>query len=378
MSIDRSLEAYLDASLCSSGYMNFAAIGPMLEPVVRARTDAIDTLSHDPLELPDPQELDLRCRQLASNLLRFEATHIATSPNTSAALFQTAFALPQGEVLVSPFDFPANVHPWLRAQDHGGARVRWLCDPSGPRPRITPELVASAITGQTVAVAVSAVDYVDGSVVDLRGVRAAIDDRLLVVDAIQALGAVDLPWTQADVVASGGQKWLRAGWGTGLLACSDRALDRLGPGLSGWTGARGGDDPRRLNSLASPRTDVQRFSMTAPGVIALAGLAAALECLTGVGIQTLSGRVQELVGGLRNALTGAGIEVRGCAVDDRCSGIVAFGIGTQPATDIVATLSRAGITVSEREGSVRVSVHASTDEHAVDRLVALINEISGQ
>ena len=37
-------------------------------------------------------------------------------------------------------------------------------------------------------------------------------------------------------MAGGGQKWLRAGWGTGYLALSDRAVERLTPVFSGYLG----------------------------------------------------------------------------------------------------------------------------------------------
>ena len=58
-----------------------------------------------------------------------------------------------------------------------------------------------------------------------------IGDRLLIVDAIQGFGVVDAPYEVADVVVAGGQKWVRAGWGTGFLALSDRAARAAHPGV---------------------------------------------------------------------------------------------------------------------------------------------------
>jgi len=48
-----------------------------------------------------------------------------------------------------------------------------------------------------------------------------------VVDAIQGLGATELPWTAADLLVDGRSEWLRAGWSTGFLYASARAW-------SGW------------------------------------------------------------------------------------------------------------------------------------------------
>jgi len=46
-----------------------------------------------------------------------------------------------------------------------------------------------------------------------------------------------------------GQKWLRAGWSTGFLYASARALERLEPALTGWTGVR---DPARYDGEEHP------------------------------------------------------------------------------------------------------------------------------
>ena len=81
----------------------------------------------------------------------------------------------------------------------------------------------------------SLVDFRTGYLADLEGIRQVIGDRLLIVDAMQGFGVVDAPYELADVVVSGGQKWARAGWGTGFLALSDRALEHLTPVLSGFS-----------------------------------------------------------------------------------------------------------------------------------------------
>ena len=120
--------------------------------------------------------------------------------------------------------------------------------------RITPGGIREQdLPASVVAVAVSLVDFRTGYLVDLEGIRQVIGDRLLIVDATQGFGIVDAPYRLADVVVGGGQKWPRAGWGTGFLALSDRALDHLTPVWSGFnaTDVRGhaagrgaGPDPR--------------------------------------------------------------------------------------------------------------------------------------
>ncbi|HEY6494802.1 MAG TPA: aminotransferase class V-fold PLP-dependent enzyme [Trebonia sp.] len=369
---DEALRAYASASLCSPSYMDFARIGPLLAPAERARDSVTRIVSRQPEKLDELDGLAEKVSSLASKLTGFRSDAVALSPNTSAALFHMAFSLPPGEVLVSPFDFPANVQPWLRAQEHGRARVRWMTEPNGTRPRITPELIASALTPQTTAVTLSVVDSYTGYQIDLDILRAVIGDRLLIVDGIQALGALDIPWQAADVVASGAQKWLRGGWGAGLLACSDRALERLGAGLTGWTGVQGASDPRRTPQLAAPRQDVQRFSTTAPDLIAVAGLAGALECLQAAGIGRVSRRVQRLALRCRELLAAAGARLEGPEDLSEQSGIVTFRADGCTAAQIVTTLAREGITVAERAGAVRVSLHASTTEGSIELLASVV------
>lgn len=369
---DEAIRAYASASLCSPSYLDFARVGPLLAPAATARESVTRIVTYQPENLDALNAYAAKATSLAGELTGFRGDAVALSPNTSAALFHMAFSLPPGEVLVSPFDFPANVQPWLRAQEHGRARVRWITEPNGSRLRVTPELIAAALTPQTVAVAVSVVDSYTGYQIDLDALRAVIGDRLMIVDGIQALGALDIAWQAADVVASGGQKWLRGGWGAGLLACSDRALERLGAGLTGWTGVQDASDPRRTPRLTAPRRDVQRFSTTAPDLIAVAGLAGALECLQATGIGPVSGRVQHLALRCRELLAAAGARLEGPEELGEQSGIVAFRADGCTAADLVTALAREGITVAERAGAARVSVHASTTEEAVELLASVV------
>src|SRR5690606_4908646 len=132
-------------------------------------------------------------KQAVARACRPDADHVVLAPNTSTALFQTAFNLARGEVLVSTGEFPANLYPWVRAEQLGLARVRWM--PPGP---VTPERVRAAITPETSVVSVSAVSFRTGYRADLAALRDVVGDRLLVGDAIQGLGVVDEPGAVAD------------------------------------------------------------------------------------------------------------------------------------------------------------------------------------
>src|SRR6185437_1468744 len=109
---------------------------------------------------------------------------------------------------------------------------------------------------------------------DIDGIRQVIGDRMLIVDAIQGFGVVDAPYEVADVVVAGGQKWVRAGWGTGFLALSERALDHLTPVFSGFTGV---DVDESWDTVVDPSHTAKAFSVSNPDPIAEARFAAGLE-----------------------------------------------------------------------------------------------------
>jgi len=369
-----ALDVYVAESGCPDGYLDFARFGPLLRSVASSVRRAVRITGREPHRYDYLAAREPAATRLLSQLTGFPQQQIALSPNTSTALFQVAFALPPGDLLVSPFEFPANIHPWRRAEGHGGPIVRWL-QPQPGAVGVTPSHVRSAMTPDTVAVAVSAVDSAQGFAADLEGLRDAVGDRLLLVDGIQGFGAVDLPWEAADVVAAGGQKWLRAGWGTGFLACSARALDRLGDGLAGWTATNISPDPYNVDSFDDLRCDAQRFTMTSPDPVAVTGMVSALEILAGVGPAVIESRIRDLVGSCRSRLEMAGAAIHGPLTPQAGSGIVSFSVPGQPAGAVVKTLAVEGITVSERNGLVRASLHASTTEHALDRLSTIVGKL---
>ena len=186
-----------------------------------------------------------RCRNALARLLRVDAHEIALGPNTSYGVSLAAAAVasgPPGTIVVSPGEFPANVLPWKALERRGFVVQLVPTDDSGcPRE----DLIRAALDGPDVrALALSAVQFATGYRADLRGLGVACKERdiLFCVDAIQALGAVELFPREAhvDVLAAGGQKWLCSAWGTGFTYIARELLDRSDPPRASWLGVTGG------------------------------------------------------------------------------------------------------------------------------------------
>jgi selenocysteine lyase/cysteine desulfurase len=257
----------------------------------------------------------------------------------------------------------------MRAAAAGGPQVRLVDCPGW---RVEAASLAAAVDGETRAVAVSHVDFVTGFRVDLDALRRAFPAPLLVVDAIQSLGAVAAHLAPADVLVAGGQKWLRAGWGSGVMAVADRALERLAPTLTGWCGVE-----RYLDFETAPPHDILgtagRFQEGSPPYLGTLQMGAAVEVIETAGIDAIASVVLERAAAVEEAARRAGAEVLApWRRPEERAGIVCFRMPGEAPAATVARLSEAGLVVSRRSGWVRVSPHATTPAEAVARLAAAL------
>ncbi len=361
--------AYLEEFEEPPGYLEFASTGPVSRRVRGAMASVLDVVACPPGSASQAIAARLEAALAAvARLVGAAADRVTTIPSTSAGIFQVAFGLLKagGNVVVPAHEFPANVYPWLRAQAAGGPEVRLVACPDW---RVTADRLAPAVDGETRAVAVSLVDFVTGFRADLGELRRAFPGPLLVVDGIQGVGAVAAGLEPADVLVAGGQKWLRAGWGSGLMAVGDRALERLAPTLTGWCGVE-----RFLDFELPPPHDILgnagRFQEGSPPYLGALQMGAAVEVIELAGMAAIEAAVLARAGAVEEAVRRAGAEVLAPwhGPGER-AGIVCFRL---PGEDPAATATRladAGMVVSRRSGWVRVSPHATTPPESVGRLV---------
>ncbi|MFI6321860.1 aminotransferase class V-fold PLP-dependent enzyme [Nonomuraea sp. NPDC050556] len=344
------------------GYLDFARVGPIAPEVVATLADAAALLSRDPAAaLARLERTAAGARQSAARLLRCAVHEVAFASSTSHGLFAAAAALrADGVVLVRRGEFPANVVPWLRMQELGGLRVRWI-----DAAHVTPDVVRAHLDGEVRALTVSAVDAFTGHRPALGALKDVLGpDRTLVVDAIQGLGAVPLEVEAADVLASGGQKWLRAGWGAALLMVRDRAADRLHPALGGWSGLR-----NPFSSLEEARGAVAH-TMTNPDLQAVAALGTAIDLVLTTGEKTIGSRIAATLDALLEAAASAGAEV---AVADDRAGIARLRHRGRDPARLHDAMTAAGLTTTLRDGWIRLSPHATTPATAAALLTQALH-----
>ena len=286
-----------------AGYLDFARFGPPSHAVLDATARLLEKATHaGPSTVDELMREETRAKAAAARLCRSDIDHIVLQPNTSLGLMQAAFNAPGGTVLVSAGEFPANTYPWARAEQAGRLTVRRL-----PAGYVTADRVAEALTDDISIVSVSAVDYRTGYRADLAALREIVGDRVLVVDGIQGFGVIEAPWEVADILVVGGQKWLRAGWGTGFAMLSDRSLERMEPVLSGWTGAR---DPGLFDDEIHPAdSTAAAWSISNLSPVTSGAFAAALELVEEAGVDTIAAHIAERVEALEDVLLSRGAQI---------------------------------------------------------------------
>jgi selenocysteine lyase/cysteine desulfurase len=368
MSLAAAWDAYLDGFTEEPGYLDYGRIGPLARVAAAEALGQTEVLSRARYgSLGHFGEQDARMRAAVAAVTGFRADQIVAQPNTSMGLMHAMFGL-TGDVLLSPADFPSVPFAAVRAAEalHVAAPL-WLeaDDTSSTAGCVTPGQVRDQLTPGTVAVAVSLVDSRTGFKVDLDGIRQVIGDRLLIVDAIQGFGVVDAAYDAADIVVSGGQKWVRAGWGTGFLALSDRAIERLTPVMSGFTGA-GADEP--WDDVPPPVRGAAAFAVTNADGLAQARFAASLEQIAVVGVPAIAAAVSANAERLIALADEFGIPVSSSRDTRERAGMVVLQPPAEQLTALGAALHNHGITATRRAGSVRLSVHAHLADATLDML----------
>ena len=359
------------------GYFDFARVGPigttvleeqraLGELLARARFGSLNTL----------ETADLRVRKAIATLPGFSSDQVVFQPNTSSGLMHAMFGF-TGGVAMSPAEYPSITFAAARAAEALHVLKPIFID--ADYGRVTPASLRDQLDPACGAVAVSLVDFRTGYLADLDGIRQVIGDRLLIVDAIQAFGVVDAPWQVADVVVSGGQKWVRAGWGTGFMALSDRAAEQLVPVFSGFSATDAVNTPEGmpLDEVLPPISGAAAFSISYPSPVAEAMFATALERIVEVGVLEIGDRVANRVAAIIDIADECAVPVYSSRAANERAGIVVLEPSADRLTTLTASLFNHGISATLRQGRVRLSAHVSTTDDSLAQLRDALLEFAG-
>lgn len=355
-------------------YLNTATQGPLPTSTCRAIEQAVLSAQFPGAARSgvDRPVADVAGERLA-HLLCINPDDLAFTPNTTHGLNICARGIdwqPGDNVVLPEQEFPSLTRTWHHLRELGVEvrRVPW--DSAGPRV----DTLMAAVDGHTHAVSCSAVAWDTGYFIDLEalGRRCAKAGCLLVVDGIQAVGAVelDLPALRVSALALHGYKWLLAGFGCGALYVAPEALDRIQPRFVGEQSFLSDGDP--LSEASAWQQGARRYTAGGANTLGLTALAASLELIEQVGMSAIAAhnRVlgELLVDGLRRQ--GSPVHLVSPIDPKRRAAIVTFTLGDTARDErLVRRLAELGITVALRPRGVRVSPHFYNTAEEIEQLL---------
>ncbi len=359
-------------------YLNHAAISPMSDRVKHGiEMFLADRNSGNVDNFPEWMDLTEETRGLISDLIHTEASdRITFMGNTSDTLSTVAEGLDWNkgdEIILNTLEFPSNIQPFRILENQGVKMVYLEPDNEG---KITPEAIENAITPKTRMVSISFVQYLNGFRADLKSIGEICkeNDVYFVVDGIQGLGAFELNVEEShiDALGSGCHKWLMSPMGIGFLYLSEKLAKNLKPAKTGWLSV---EVPWELSNFNQPWKPISKHLETGTyNTIGIVGLNASLKHLLEIGIKEIESEILKLSDYLISNLSDRK-DVRILTpinVHDH-AGIVTFEMSSErSADDIVEELQSKKMTISARNGFIRISPHYYNTEEELQRVLDAI------
>jgi selenocysteine lyase/cysteine desulfurase len=354
-------------------YLNHASVGPLPRRVAEAMVAHVENQR-------DRGAADWRnwyasieqTRGKAARFLGARADQIAFLPNTSWALNLVALGFPWNpgdNVVIDDMEFPSNAYPWMRLADRG-VECRVVRSRDG---RLDAGDFARLVDSRTRVIAASWVAFHNGFVLPVEELATLARERgaILVVDAIQGLGAVPLDVARAGihVLAADSHKWLLGPEGCALFYVSEEARDRVPALGSGWWNAI--QEGTYLEYRWKPYASARRYEPGSLPTDHVAGLAAGIDLLSEIGMENVHRRVLALVAALREGLGRRGWRIT--TPDPSRSGILSAIPPSGDARDVVRKLEARGVIVAPREAAVRFSPHVGNDPGEIEKALAAID-----
>lgn len=365
-------------------FLDHAGMAPISQPVREAiERFAAEALLEMPQRYPWWEEQAEETRRACAGLVGCEPHQVAFVKNTTEGLSFVAEGLDLRSgnvVVVADREFPSNVYPWWGLR-RLGVEVRMLEVGEGGFCAEDLAPLLESLAGRVRAVALSAISYGNGDRLDLPATAALCRDHgaFLVVDGIQAIGAVDVDVRRdgVDCIVADGHKWLCAPEGCGLLALSDRLVERLRPTQLGWKSVM---EPANYHPYDFRlRPDAARLEAGSLNFLGIQALGAAVDLARRIGPVEIESRLAAITRAFADGLEARGYRLVGRrwqtgtnSNGSAVSGIVTF-VPRGPAERVRQELWERGAVTKVRFGGLRLAPHHYQDGRDVDAFLAALD-----
>ena len=236
--------------------------------------------------------------------------------------------------------------------------------------------------GRVRLLSVAAVYYLNGDLHPLSEFAELLHkrDALLVTDATQAAGSVDLDWQQTgvDALLTSGYKWMYGPYGTGAVWMRPALLDSLMNIGGNWWANR---ESRNLKSLLNyadvPLHGVRLDTGETASFLNLGAWRVGLEFLRSIGVAAIEAHQSALHDRLAEKINGQSMRVvTDTTRANRSPMFYLECIGDLDGEKLQDALSAAHIRVSLRSGRIRVSPGAWNEPADIDAMAETIQRVA--
>ncbi len=356
-------------------YMNHAAISPLSVRVTDRLEEFIDERSFgiiDSFRMGD--ELRSKTRQMLAKMINARPEQIAFIQNTSEGFNHLANGLhwqPGDEIILAEGEFPSNVYPFLNLKKRFGVTVKFIPNRDG---QILINDIETLITTRTKLLSISFVEFSNGFRNDLQTIGRICAEKGIVfsVDGIQGVGALpmDVQKFNIDFLSNGGHKWLMGTMGAGFMYVAPGLMQKMKPAFTGWLAVENAWDFSEYRLELLP--DARRFEYATANFMGISALSASVELLLEADPVNIERHLLSLGEGLKAGLENMGMRFTGAADKTHWSGIFSF--SGKKTEKLYEYLVNENISVSLRNGMIRVAPHFYNTAEEIEEVVSLIKE----
>jgi cysteine desulfurase/selenocysteine lyase len=352
-------------------YFNHAATGPMSLPAQKIIEECVDIyMKHAEFELDQYFSNLHTARTTIARLISADPEEITFTHNTSEGLYIALINLPleHGDtILVMDEVFPA---------------ARYVIDYNVPHlkkkyvsfsEKDPVEVVENSLDKNVKLVVVDFVQYFNGETIDVRALSKFLKERgiYLIVDGIQAVGAVDFDVreTEIDFLSCGAAKWLFGPSGAGFLYINKKNFPILRRLHTGWLGA----DFRHFehfDQLPHLFNDARMFEQGTRNVIGIRAFTENIKILLEYGLQKVEEQILSLKKSLRLQFRELGYEILTPEQGSQ-SGIITVK-PNKDSKQVFHRLKEDNIIISLRNDCLRFSPHFYNTQDEVDAIITVL------
>lgn len=308
---------------------------------------------------------------------------VTASINAVAFSFGEAYIKENDEIIVSEMEHHSNIVPWQMIRKRKGAKLKVI--PTNDKGELLLDEYKKLINSRTKLIAVTHVSNSLGTINPVKEIIAIAHKNNIpvLIDGAQAIQHqnVDVQDIDCDFYAFSGHK-IYGPTGIGILYGKERWLQEMPP----YQG--GGDMIERVRFEHTTYDELPfKFEAGTPNYIGAIGLGAALDYLTGIGLDNIKNYEKKLLDyGTAKLMTLNGLKLYGTAKNKTC--IFSFLLNNIHPYDVGMLLDKMGIAVRaghhctqplwehyKVEGSIRASLAFYNTLEEIDSLYEALKKI---